>query len=131
MGLIRTLKRWHKRHKIYAILDPKDNSVTFSKALFNLIKMNTKTPKATVFVFKLKGTNTYAFTTQHEFSETETQTCDIQYNSKYNTIGFETLCPSVGQILYAYGLPHDQVQQMPVLMKHTSDGIAYYQIERP
>ena len=48
-----------------------------------------------------------------------TQLCQIQYNGKYRCIGFETLCPSVGRILYEYGLPALRPVKLSVSIKRT------------
>ena len=60
-----------------------------------------------------------------------TQLCDIQYNDKYKCIGFESLCPSVGLMLYEHGLPGDSIVKLSVSIHHTGKGLIYYQIEKP
>lgn len=115
--------------RYYVIADPSDNSVTLSKALFSHIKDNAhEGDEARVFVFKVE--HSYGFMTNPGI-EQPTQMCDIQYNGKYRSIGFETLCPSVGQILYSYHLPATHSVKLSVSVCHTPQGKIYYQIERP
>jgi len=105
--------RWYRHRSLYVIADPADNSVTLSRALFeHMDVMNQE--QAKVFMFHLCNVVTenkvqsgalYAFTLNPDIQQ-PTQLCDIQYNSKYRTIGFETLCPTVNRILYDYGLPN-------------------------
>ena len=103
--------RWYRHRELYVIADPCDNSVTLSRLLFEHMGVMDK-EQTKVFVFKLCNavtdnpeTNgaTYAFSLN--VPSGSTQLCDIQYNAKHRTIGFETLCPSVNRIFYDYGLP--------------------------
>ena len=55
----------------------------------------------------------------------------LMYNDKYKCIGFESLCPSVGLMLYEHGLPSDSIVKLSVSIHHTSKGLIYYQIEKP
>lgn len=103
---------WYRHRSLYVILDATDNSVTLSNGLFDHMGvMNQDVAK--VFVFHLcnavsedlkQSGAIYAFMLNPQL-EQETQLADIQYNSKYRTIGFETLCPTVNRIFYDYGLP--------------------------
>lgn len=117
--------------RYYVIADPADNSVTLSKALFAHIRKNAKEDdEPCVFVFKLVGTDKYAFCVNPEL-EQSTQLCDIQYNGKYHCIGFETLCPSVGRIFFDYGLPSDKRTKLSVLVQIAPNGLIYYQFCKP
>lgn len=125
------ITRWWQSLRFYVIADPADNSVTLSKALFNHIKDNAfESDEARVFVFKVTDSGCFGFMTNPSI-EPPTQMCDIQYNGKYRCIGFETLCPSVGQILYTYGLNASQRVKLSVSVCRTGQGKVYYQIERP
>lgn len=104
--------RWYRHSRLFVIIDPKDNSVTFSKALFRYLDIMDE-PDAKVHVFRLcnatsecgdRSVNIYAFCINPPI-EQETQLADIQYNSKYHCVGFESLCPTVARICYDYGLP--------------------------
>lgn len=126
------LKKWFKFFRCYVILDPADNSVTLSKRLFTHIRKNIENDSTEVFVFFVPVTERYAFMPEPGFGYgTETQITNIQYNPKYKCIGFETLCPSVGKILYGYGLPADKPVEMSVAIKKTVKGKYYYEIIRP
>lgn len=114
--------RWYRRRALYVIADPRDNSVTLSRLLFeHMCVMKQETAK--VFVFRLgnaavdsvgKSGAIYAFSLNPPLGDRPTQLCDIQYNSKHRTIGFETLCPSVNRIFYDYGLPSDKPAKLSV-----------------
>ncbi len=107
--------RWYRQRSLYVIMDPRDNSVTLSRGLFDLMDVMNQ-EEAKVFMFSCTEESPsgitkiyYAFCLNPQLSE-PTQLCDIQYNSKYRSIGFETLCPTVNRILYDYGLPTHKVK---------------------
>ena len=84
-----------------------------------------------MFVFRIAGQDSFGFTVNPNIGTTDS-TCDIQYNDKYKCIGFESLCPSVGLMLYEHGLPKiDSIVKLSVSIHHTSKGLIYYQIEKP
>jgi len=89
----------------FVIADAKDNSITLSRALFERIKGEAK-DEAKVFVFRIKGSNEYAFMLNPKLSK-PTQLADIQYNAKHRCVGFECLVPTVNRIFYDYGLRYD------------------------
>lgn len=125
------ITKWWQSFRFYIIADPADNSVTLSKALFNHMKDNAhEGDEARIFVFKITDSSSFGFMTNPSI-EQPTQMCNIQYNGKYCCIGFETLCPSVGQILYTYGLNASQRVKLSVSVCRTVQGKVYYQIERP
>ncbi len=125
------ITKWWQSFRFYIIADPADNSVTLSKALFNHMKDNAhEGDEARIFVFKITDSSNFGFMATPSI-EQPTQMCDIQYNGKYRCIGFETLCPSVGQILYTYGLNASQRVKLSVSVCRTVQGKVYYQIERP
>lgn len=99
--------RWYRHRSLYVIADPADNSITLSRALFEHMDVMNK-EQAKVFVFTVSNGSptdkSYAFTLNPIIKQ-PTQLCDIQYNSKHRSIGFETLCPTVNRILYDYALP--------------------------
>lgn len=129
--IFKKVKKWWQSLRYYVILDPADNSVTLSKALFNHIKDNAhEGDEARVFVFKVSGSENYGFMANPGI-EQPTQMCDIQYNDKYRCIGFETLCPSVGRIFYDYGLNATKSVKISVSIHSTPQGKVYYQIEKP
>lgn len=115
--------------RYYVIADPSDNSVTLSKHLFDHMQKGAK-GNASVFVFRIPRHNMYGFMLNPEIKE-PTQLCQIQYNSKYRCVGFETLCPSVGRIFYEYGLPALRPVKLSVSIKKTKQGDVYYQIDAP
>lgn len=130
--IFKKLKNWWQSIRYYVIADPADNSVTLSKALFNHIKDNAdEKGSASVFVFHVAHSDCYGFMTNPDI-EQSTQLCDIQYNEKYRCVGFETLCPSVGKILYDYGLPATKRVKLSVSIHQLKkEGKIYYQFEKP
>lgn len=115
----------------HVTLDPHDNSVTLSRALFRHIRRRTHDgtePKVFTCLIET-APHVYAFTINPPIQE-DTVLATIQYNSKYKCIGFETLCPSVGTIFYHYGLPAKGARRLRVSIHRTTFGI-YYRIHRP
>lgn len=129
--IIRKVINWFRSLLYYVLVDPEDNSVTLSKHLFHHIRNNAEDcGNTSVFVFAIPQCDTYGFMQDHGI-EQPTQLCDIQYNGKYKCIGFETLCPSVGTILYRYGLPADCRIKLSVSVKKNVLGKIYYQFDKP
>ena len=129
MTIIKKIQNWYKSLRLFVIVDPTDNSVTFSKKLFIHIRKNSDaTDKATVFVFRVSDTGLFGFMLNPNIDK-PTQLCDIQYNDKYMCIGFETLNPSVGRILYDYGLPAEHRCKLSVSV-HQTNGKTFYQIDK-
>lgn len=129
--MIKKIIQWWRSLRYYVIADPADNSITLSKRLFYHIKNNAfDGDEARVFVFKVTNSDSYGFMANPCIKQ-PTQMCDIQYNDKYRCIGFETLCPSVGHIFYAYGLNATQRVKLSVSVCRTGQGKIYYQFEKP
>lgn len=127
--------RWYRQRYLYIIADPKDNSITLSRALFDHMDIMSQ-EKAQVYVFSVVDCSLkqrlYAFTLNPDF-ETPAPLCDIQYNSKHRTIGFESLCPTVNRIFYDYGLPADSKVKLTVESERMpiGEGMIIYKILRP
>jgi len=128
--------RWYRHRSLYVIADPADNSVTLSRALFeHMDVMNQEHAK--VFMFSVgvssAGIGFYAFTLNPDI-EQPTCLADIQYNSKYRSIGFASLCPTVNRIFYDYGLPYDRPVKLsvePATIPWQGKTFTYYKILRP
>lgn len=128
--IFKKIQNWYRSLRYFVIVDPTDNSVTLSKKLFNHIRKSSDgQEKASVFLFRITGTDLFGFMVNPNI-ETPTQYCDIQYNGKYKCIGFETLNPSVGRILYDYGLSALKSYKLSVSVKDVR-GKIYYQIDKP
>lgn len=130
--LFNKINNWLRAKSCYVIIDPHDNSVTLSKKLFHIIRKQhvDKEVKPQVFVFKVKHNACFGFMLQHGIKQ-PTQLCDIQYNDKYKCIGFETLAPSAGRILYDYGLQADKRYKLSVSIHQDATHKTYYQINKP
>lgn len=116
----------------YVVADSRDNSITFSHALFRHISKRVNgSEDAKVIVFRVPECGCYGFMVNPRLSQ-ETQLADIQYNGKFRSIGFESLCPTVVRIFTDYGLqPFMNTVCLSVLPSRTADGILYYQILPP
>lgn len=124
------IQDWFRSLRFFVIVDPADNSVTLSKKLFSHIRKHSDAAgKAVVFVFRISDTGLFGFMVNPDI-EKKTQLCDIQYNNDYRCIGFETLNPSAGRILYDYNLPADRKCKLSVSVKETNNKL-YYQIDKP
>lgn len=131
MKLLTSIKWFIERavwKSCYVIADAKDNSVTFSKGLFNRAGIS-KMEKTKVFTFYIPEFEQYAFTFNPKL-EQETQMADIMYNSKYKCVGFECLIPTINKVFYDYGLPPDICVKLSVIGKK-QNGMKYYLICRP
>ena len=132
MIFTKLINKWRSlRYNVIA--DPSDNSVTLSRHLFYHMKKcaeSSGVDGASVFVFRIPQGGTFGFMLSPEISE-PTQLCQIQYNGKYRCIGFETLCPSVGRILFEYGLPALRPVKLSVSVRQTPQGKTYYQFDYP
>ena len=118
-------------HRYYVIADCSDNSITFSHKLSRHIELSSHCEdSAKVFVFGIPAWGTYGFIVNPALDQ-ETQLADIQYNEKYKTIGFESLCPSVNRIFCEYGLPCDLKMKLTVTVHRLGDGKVFYNIEHP
>lgn len=128
-------------HRYYVIADCSDNSITFSRKLYRHIEFSScSRDAAKVFVFRIPAWDSYGFivnpildgdTVSDTSFRGQTQLADIQYNRKYRTIGFESLCPSVNVIFYEYGLPSHLKMKLTVTVHHLADGKVFYNIQRP
>ena len=120
--------------QLYIIADWQDSSITLSKRLckhINVFDLDT----AKVMMLSIPASEakpiTYVFVVNPSLDE-ETQLADIQYNTKYKCIGFETLVPTVAKILHDYGIDSlPQKVKMSVRVRRTKNGIVYYEIMRP
>ena len=129
--------RWYRHRSLFVILDPADNSVTLSRALFNHMDVMSL-DVAKVYVFSVSAGyasgNVYAFTLNPDIDQ-PTCLADIQYNSKHHSIGFESLCPTVNRIFYDYGLsPHRKAKlsvDIATVPAASPAGIIIYKILRP
>lgn len=129
--IFRKLKKMWQSLRYYVIADPADNSVTLSKALFRHMKSSAlEGSEACVFVFSIPADNTFGFMVNPDFDK-QTQLCNIQYNERFHCVGFETLCPSVGRILYDYGIGESIRVKLSVSVRKTPQGKMFYQFEKP
>ena len=130
--MFQNLINWWRNRRNFVIVDPGDNSITFSRSLFNHIKKlsgeSDAQPK--VFVFYIPATKCYGFILNPQFTH-PAQLADIQYNSKFKCIGFESLNPTVAKILYDYDVLQYQKPCKLSVTFQMNNVRSYYQIERP
>lgn len=137
MSYIRPMKQFLHRFRSwlwslrrFVVLDPADNSVTLSRLLFRDMQRRADGGAARVFVFGVSAEHSFGFMLGAPREE-PTQLCDIQYNDRYRCVGFETLCPSVGRMLYTWKLPPTTRCKLSVALRSLPDGRAYYLILPP
>jgi hypothetical protein len=91
----------------YVILDGRDNSVTLNSALIRRIRRDQggELQGATIFSYIMPGQwDSYCFSVNAPVSQQVGGISRLQMNTKYRTIGFESLCPTVQRIIYDYRL---------------------------
>lgn len=117
----------------YVIADPRDNSISFSRALLHHIRKHAKdSDQATVMGFRIGKSGHYGFIVNPEYSREETILSDIQANDQCRTVGFEALCPTVAKIFYDYNIEdYLKPKILFVTPEHTSSGKLYYKIYPP
>lgn len=126
--ILSTLLRPYRLARRYVIADPKDNSVTFSRALYKQIVKRTAEdggePK--VFTFLLSGSEPkhYAFAVNPDLGGVPAPLAAIQYNDKYRCIGYECLNPAVNRIFYDYRIPPDRAARLSVEVVKLAEGAA-------
>lgn len=117
---------------LYVIADSRDNSITFSRGLFRRIRCRVegqKSPK--VIVFRIPDCNSFGFMINPDISK-PTQLADIQFNEKYRSVGFESLCPTVVRIFHEYRInPILSKVSLSVRPDTTPDGSPFYIIIPP
>lgn len=126
--MIKKILQWFDDLAMYVVVDGSDNSISLSKRLvkdMGLMKMNTQ-PKA--IVFRIPEKDSYGFMIDPTV-EQETQLNEVQYNDKYRTIGFESLCPTVNRILYDYQLPQGRFK-LAVKKHRTIEHKVFYEISK-
>ena len=132
MNIIERIKSNFKNRGLYVTLDPNDNSVTFSPKLYKLLKpkMNDKAKVIVVRVCNAVVDNPddnctiYGFIINPSIGQ-ETQLADVQYNSKHDCYGFETLVPTVNLIFNDNNLPAFKPQIFKVVPSESSIDTCY------
>ena len=80
-----------------------------------------------VMMFWEPESECYGFVVSPKLSK-ETQLADVQFNTKYGTVGFESLVPTVARVLYDYGIDADRVKLS--VTEQMSGDMKWYRIER-
>jgi hypothetical protein len=80
-----------------------------------------------VMMFWEPESECYGFVVSPKLSK-ETQLADVQYNTKYGTVGFESLVPTVARVLYDYGIDADRVKLS--VTEQMCGEMKWYRIER-
>ncbi len=131
MDLIKSIKTLARHKRMSVTMDPADNSVTLSQKLFEHMRHAAEgSERAQVYMFRVPEHKSFGFVVNPDI-EQPTQLCDVQYNAKYQCVGFETLCPSVGAMYHFFRLPADGARQFGVRLESAAGGMQYYLIEPP
>lgn len=112
--------------KMGVTLDPSDDSVTLSKALLVFIRPYIQ-ERAEALIVK---TEKYGYVIAINPALDVDNIPSIQYNSKYDCTGFHTPCPTVGNLLYEWGLSHDEVVRISVKARRTKNGMIIIELNR-
>lgn len=113
------LGRWMDEHTCRVLIDGNDNSVSMSKGLIKAAGIFDKDIEGALIV-RLVSTGEYAIVFKQNGDERIPMANAIQYNSKYKSIGFESLTPTVNRILNDYNLPLMSRQTLWVKRKTTN-----------
>ena len=113
------LGRWMDEHTCRVLIDGSDNSVSMSKGLIKAAGIFDKDIDGALIV-RLVSTGEYAIVFKQNGDERIPMANAIQYNSKYKSIGFESLTPTVNRILNDYNLPLMSKQTLWVKRKTTN-----------
>ena len=128
--ILKKIRNMWQNRRMFVIIDPADNSVTLSSRIFSHMRKHAADSESQAKVFAFKAGNTFGFMPDPQLSQ-PTQICDIQYNDKHRCIGFESLCPSVGQMLYTFGLPAGRPRKISVEADTLPDGKVWYRMVEP
>ena len=113
------LGRWMDERTCRVLIDGSDNSVSMSKGLIKAAGIFDKDIEGALIV-RLVSTGEYAIVFKQNGDERIPMANAIQYNSKYKSIGFESLTPTVNRILNDYNLTLMSKQTLWVKKKTTS-----------
>lgn len=122
--------RWVDEHTCSVLIDGSDNSVSMSKGMIKAVGIYDKDIEGALIVKTSGGQYGIVFKEKDRQEHSElSNVANIQYNSKYKSIGFETLTPMANRILDDYGLPIMSKQKFSVKLRK-SIFIEYWEICR-
>lgn len=120
---------WFKTRRLYVIADASDSSITISRKLYKAMDVE-NADDIRIFVFKLN--EGFGFSVNWEETNSEdVQFSALQFNSKYKTIGFETLNPTVARMFYDFNLPAGITKCKLTVSKEVIKGRTYFKIHKP
>lgn len=122
--------RWVDEHTCSVLIDGSDNSVSMSKGMIKAVGIYDKDIEGALIVKTTDEQYGIVFKEKDRPEHSElSNVANIQYNSKYKSIGFETLTPMANRILDDYGLPLMSKQKFSVKLRK-SILIEYWEICR-
>lgn len=122
---------WHRND--FVVLDGRANSVTLSKGIYDHIIQKERT-EYSIFFFRLSDRGTYGFCMREDWEElrkANTAFAYLQFNQKYNKVGFRTDFPSITAVLDEYNLPLNRMVRLTCIPRKSQKGEPYYEIMRP
>lgn len=122
--IISKLKTLLGNRGCWAILDPRDSSVTLSRRLYQTMGF-VEGMENRVIVARVE--KNYAFVLNPKLDK-NAQMGTIQVNQRLHCVGFETLAPTVARILYDYGLPATVPCKLSVT-RHREGDVLYFKFE--
>lgn len=122
--------RWVDEHTCSVLIDGSDNSVSMSKGMIKAVGIYDKDIEGALIVKTTDEQYGIVFKEKDRPEHSElSNVANIQYNSKYKSIGFETLTPMANRILDDYGLPIMSKQKFSVKLRK-SIFLEYWEICR-
>ena len=107
-------------------VDGTDNSCTVNRSLYAGLNIVGDEKFNRIYSFKA-GQNVGFTLAPVQLAGVETVFHELQWNDKYRTVGFELTSPSVAQMLYAMGMPHDAKARLTVKPRLTK-GLIWFEI---
>lgn len=134
---IKELWQSHRYRSLYVTADPQDTSITLSTALVKHMGIMDQKEAKVLMTWAHNSPypdSGFCFTLNPDLGGfPDTQLCEVQYNTRYHTVGFETLIPTVARIFYDYRItPPDKPCKLPVRPCRMKNGrTAYFILRTP
>lgn len=118
------------------LLDGFDNTITINSSLYRILQSLGIEQHNHIYMSLLMNIpnhpDSYAFCILPSNMDPQaTITRELQYNTHYNTFGFEAACPTIQQIFYSWDLSPDSRIRTSVSLHQSSSGTIFFLINQP